>query len=126
MSLTRKRIAIFASGSGTNAEEILAYFNRHPTIEVAFLLSNNPSAFALVRADKYNVPTKVFTKEQFKDTTVVLDWLQEKEVSHIVGWFMWWPDYLTQHYPDRIINIHPALLPNLVGKVCMVCVYTKP
>ncbi|HPM29619.1 MAG TPA: phosphoribosylglycinamide formyltransferase [Chryseolinea sp.] len=118
MSLTRKRIAIFASGSGTNAEEILAYFNRHSTIQVVLLLSNNPSAFALARADKYNVPTKVFTKAQFKDSIVVLTWLQEKEVSHIVlAGFMWLvPSYLTQHYPDKIINIHPALLPKFGGK----------
>jgi len=118
MSLTRKRIAIFASGSGTNAEEILAYFNHHPTIEVVLLLSNNPSAFALARAEKYKVSAKVFTSEQFKDTTVVLDWLQEKEVSHVVlAGFMWLvPAYLTQHYPNKIINIHPALLPKFGGK----------
>ncbi len=118
MSLTRKRIAIFASGNGTNAEEILAYFNHHPNIKVALLLSNNPLAFALARAGKYNVPTKVFTKDQFKETTVVLDWLKENEISYIVlAGFMWFiPDYLTQHYPNKIINIHPALLPKFGGK----------
>lgn len=118
MLVTKKRIAIFASGSGTNAEEILAYFDHHPTIEVVLLLSNNPTAFALARAAKFNVPTKTFTKEIFKETTVVLDWLHEKGVTHIVlAGFLWLvPTYLTHHYPGKIINIHPALLPKFGGK----------
>ncbi len=118
MSATKKRIAIFASGSGSNAEEILAYFDHHPMIDVVLLLSNNPSAFALTRAAKFNVPTKVFTKELFKDSTVVLDWLHEKEVTHIVlAGFLWLvPSYLTQNFPGKIINIHPALLPKFGGK----------
>ncbi len=118
MSATKKRIAIFASGSGSNAEEILAYFEHHPTVDVVLLLSNNPSAFALTRAAKFNVPTKVFTKEIFKDSTIVLDWLHEKEVTHIVlAGFLWLvPSYLTQNFPGKIINIHPALLPKFGGK----------
>jgi len=118
MLATKKRIAIFASGSGTNAEEILTYFDRHPAIEVVLLLSNNPTAFALTRATKFNVPTKTFTKEIFKDTTVVLNWLGERGVTHIVlAGFLWLvPPYLTHHYPGKIINIHPALLPKFGGK----------
>ena len=118
MSATNKRIAIFASGSGSNAEEIIAYFDHHPTIDVVLLLSNNATAFALTRASKFNVPTKVFTKQVFKDTTVVLDWLHEKEVTHIVlAGFLWLvPSYLTQNFPGKIINIHPALLPKFGGK----------
>ncbi len=118
MSATKKRIAIFASGSGSNAEEILAYFNHHPSIDVVLLLSNNPTAFALTRAAKFNVPTKVFIKELFKETTVVLDWLREKEVTHIVlAGFLWLiPTYLIQNFPGKIINIHPALLPKFGGK----------
>jgi phosphoribosylglycinamide formyltransferase 1 len=118
MSATKNRIAIFASGSGSNAEEILTYFDHHPTIDVALLLSNNPTAFALTRAAKFNVPTKVFTKEVFRDSTLVLDWLHEKEVTHIVlAGFLWLvPSYLTQNFPGRIINIHPALLPKFGGK----------
>lgn len=118
MLATKKRIAIFASGSGSNAEEILAYFDHHDMIEVVLLLSNNPTAFALTRAANFNVPTKVFTKELFKDTKVVLDWLREKEVTHIVlAGFLWLvPPYLTQNFPGKIINIHPALLPKFGGK----------
>lgn len=118
MSVTKKRIAIFASGSGSNAEEILAHFDHHPSIDVVLLLSNNPTAFALTRAAKFNVPTKVFTKEIFKDSAIVLDWLHEKEVTHIVlAGFLWLvPSYLTQNFPGKIINIHPALLPKFGGK----------
>ncbi len=118
MSSTKKRIAIFASGSGSNAEEILTHFSHHPTIEVALLLSNNPSAFALTRAAKFGVPTKVFSKEEFKNTTVMLDLLREQEITHIVlAGFLWLiPTYLTHYYARKIINIHPALLPKFGGK----------
>lgn len=112
------RLAIFASGSGTNAEEIFKRFKNHPSIEVVLLLSNNPQAFALQRARNYSIDAKVFDRPQFKDSTVVLDWLQEKKVTHVVlAGFLWLiPAYLIQAYPHHIINIHPALLPNYGGK----------
>lgn len=112
------RIAVFASGSGTNAEEIFKYFRHHPAIEVAALLSNNPNAFALERSKKYGVPTYVFNRKQFRETRVVLEWLKEMQVTHLVlAGFMWLvPDYLIKAYPDKIINIHPALLPKYGGK----------
>lgn len=112
------RVAIFASGSGTNAEEIFKRFKNHPSIEVVLLLSNNPQAFALQRARNYSIDTKVFDRPQFKDNTVVLNWLQEKNVTHVVlAGFLWLiPPYLIQAYPHHIINIHPALLPNYGGK----------
>lgn len=112
------RIAIFASGSGTNAEEILKRFQRHPSIEVVLLLSNNPQAYALERARKFGVPSKVFTRTIFRESKEVLSWLQEKKVTHLVlAGFMWLvPDYLIQAFPEKIINIHPALLPKFGGK----------
>lgn len=112
------RVAIFASGSGTNAEEIFKYFQNHPSIEVVLLLSNNPQAFALQRALKFGVDSKIFDRLQFKESTIVLDWLREKNVTHVVlAGFLWLiPGYLIQAYPHRIINIHPALLPNHGGK----------
>src|SRR5689334_10708808 len=105
------RIAIFASGSGTNAEEIMKHFQQHARASVVLLLSNNPDAFALERAKKFNVPTKVFTKQQWKESEVVLEWLDQKEVTHIVlAGFLWLvPPYLIKAYPNKIINIHPAL-----------------
>lgn len=112
------RIAILASGSGTNAEEILAYFQYHPSIEVKVLLSNNPHAQALQRAERFKVKALTFNKAQFRDTYEVLAWLKDEKVTHIVlAGFMWLvPDYLIHAYPGKIINIHPALLPKFGGK----------
>jgi phosphoribosylglycinamide formyltransferase 1 len=114
----KSRIAIFASGNGSNAEEIIKRFQQHPSIEVVMLLSNNPDAFALDRAKKYNIQTKVFSRQIFKESREVLNWLKEKKVSHVVlAGFLWLiPDYLIQAFPNRIINIHPALLPKFGGQ----------
>jgi phosphoribosylglycinamide formyltransferase 1 len=114
----RYRIAILASGNGTNAEAIIKYFRDHPDIEVALLLSNNPQAYALERAKKYNVASGIFNRDQFRNTPHVLDWLRQEQITHIVlAGFLWLiPDYLIKAYPDRIINIHPALLPKYGGK----------
>ncbi len=114
----KARIAIFASGSGTNAEEIFKHFQHHPSIEVVLLLSNNPQAYALERAKKFDVEGCVFNRAQFRDTDEVLSWLQQKQVTHVVlAGFLWLiPAYLTKAYPNHIVNIHPALLPKFGGK----------
>ncbi len=82
------------------------------------LLSNSPEAYALKRAEKFNVPTAVFTRKDYKESQVVLEWLQQKQVTHVVlAGFLWLvPAYLTDAFPDRIINIHPSLLPKFGGK----------
>lgn len=112
------RIAIFASGNGSNAEEIITYFQYHPAIEVKLLLSNNVAAQALQRAEKFNIKTKTFTKIQFHESREVLHWLKDEKITHLVlAGFMWLiPDYLTHTYSGKIINIHPALLPKFGGK----------
>jgi phosphoribosylglycinamide formyltransferase-1 len=112
------RIAIFASGSGSNAEEILAYFQYHPSIEIKLLLSNNANAQALQRAEKFKIKTKTFNKEQFRESREVLHWLKDDKITHLIlAGFMWLvPDYLTHNYSGKIINIHPALLPKFGGK----------
>ena len=118
MSSKKSRIAVFASGNGTNAEEIFRYFKNHPSIGVGLLLSNNPHAFVLERAKKFNIPSKVFTREEFKNPDLFISWLHEKEITHLVlaGFLKMIPDYLTKAYPEKIINIHPALLPKFGGK----------
>jgi phosphoribosylglycinamide formyltransferase 1 len=118
MNTKTHRIAIFASGSGTNAEEILKHFDQHPTIEVVILLSNNPQAYALERAKKFNVSTLAFTRQQFRESDEVLNCLKDKGVTHVVlAGFMWLvPINLVRAFPERIINIHPALLPKFGGK----------
>jgi len=116
--MSSSRIAVFASGSGTNAEAIFTYFQNHPSIKIVLLLSNNPNAFALERAKKFNIPSEVFTKGQFRDSDEVLNWLREYKVTHVaLAGFLWLiPKNLLQVFPDRIINIHPALLPKFGGK----------
>ena len=116
--MPKNRIAIFASGSGSNAEQIIKYFQQHTSVEVVLLLSNNPDAFALERAKKYAIPSKTFTKQEFRESKIILEWLAEQNVTHIVlAGFLWLiPDYLINAYPDRIVNIHPALLPKFGGK----------
>lgn len=118
MSSQKFRIAILASGNGSNAEEIIKYFNNHPDIEVGMLLSNNPKAFAMERAARLGIPSTAFSKEAFKQADIFLPWLKNNGITHVVlAGFLWLiPDYLIKSYTDKIINIHPALLPKYGGK----------
>lgn len=112
-------IAIFASGSGTNAEAIMEHFAASTTARVALLLSNRADAFALKRAERFGVPTAVFSREEFRDPEgAVARLLKEHHIEFIVlAGFLWLvPDYLTTRYAGRIVNIHPALLPKFGGK----------
>lgn len=112
------RLAVFLSGNGSNAEVIFSYYKNHPSIQVVLVLSNNPSAFGLQRANKFNIPSRVFTKQQFRESDEVIQWLKEANVTHIVlAGFLWLiPANLIKEYPHHIINIHPALLPKYGGK----------
>lgn len=96
----------------------MKYFQHHPQIEVRILLSNNSNAFALERAKKFNIPTRVFDKQQFRESDEVLSWLREFEITHVVlAGFLWLlPENLVQSFSDKIINIHPSLLPKFGGK----------
>jgi len=116
--MTKERIAIFASGSGTNAEEFFKCFKHHPTIKIVSLLSNNPQAYAIQRAGNHNLPHKVFHRKQFYDSDNVLQYLRELKVTFIVlAGFMWLvPENIIAEYDKRIVNIHPALLPKYGGK----------
>ena len=114
----KKRIAIFASGSGTNAEEIFKKFQQNPHAEVVMLLSNNAHAYVHQRAAKYNIPTTVFNRDTFRNTNEIVDLLKEERISLIaLAGFMWlFPENLVKAFPKKIINIHPALLPKHGGK----------
>ncbi|NMB72175.1 MAG: phosphoribosylglycinamide formyltransferase [Bacteroidales bacterium] len=111
-------IVIFASGSGTNAERIMRTFQNHPFIKVKLVLSNKKNAGVLERAKKLNVKTFVFNKEEFYQTDVVLHILLNEKIDFIVlAGFLWLvPEKILRQYPNRIINIHPALLPAYGGK----------
>jgi phosphoribosylglycinamide formyltransferase 1 len=118
MSSKQFRLAVFASGNGSNAEEIFKYFKTHPSIGVGLLLSNNPEAFALERARNHGIQTITFNRQEFLDGTRLRIHLKNEGITHIVlAGFLWMiPGYLLKSFPDRIINIHPALLPKYGGK----------
>lgn len=113
-----KNIAIFASGSGTNAENIARYFSNSETIKVAVVLSNNKNAGVHARMEKLNIPSVSFTREEFIEGTAVLAKLAEYDTVLIVlaGFMNKISDTLLKAYPNKIINIHPALLPKHGGK----------
>ncbi len=113
-----KRIVIFASGSGTNAQNIAEYFNSSPKARVSIILSNNKNAYVLVRAKKLNIPTVCFTKEELQGSNKVLGILQNENPDIIVlaGFLLKFPENIIRQFPDKIINIHPALLPKYGGK----------
>jgi phosphoribosylglycinamide formyltransferase 1 len=112
------RIAIFASGSGSNAENIALYFKGNQQAEVSLILSNRADAFVLERARKLGIPSMVFRRSEFYETEKVLEVLREYRIDLLVlAGFLWLvPDYLLKAYPWRIVNIHPALLPKYGGK----------
>jgi phosphoribosylglycinamide formyltransferase-1 len=111
-----RRIAVFASGSGTNAQNIIDYFTDNQHIEVSCLLSNKPTSYALTRAKNLGVEAICFTREQFYQTPWVVDYLKDIDIDLIVlAGFLWLvPPILIDNFP--IINIHPALLPKYGGK----------
>lgn len=113
-----KNLAIFASGSGSNAENIILYFEKRTGICVKKIYCNVPDAYVLQRARKYNIPASVFTKEEFRDPEKLLRQLKEEGIDFIIlAGFLWLiPPCITSAYPNRIINIHPALLPAYGGK----------
>jgi phosphoribosylglycinamide formyltransferase-1 len=111
-----KRIAIMASGSGTNAQNIMNYYADREDVKVTCLLSNNPGAFALERAKKQGVDTLVFDRKQFYESFFVENFLDERRINLVVlAGFLWLvPEKLVRKF--KIINIHPALLPQYGGK----------
>ena len=113
-----KKIAIFASGNGSNAERITRYFNQNKAAEVCLILTNNPQAGVLARAQNLAVPTFVFNRNEFLHSEKVLEILLEKEIDLLVlAGFLWLvPANLLKAFHNRIINVHPALLPKYGGK----------
>ncbi len=112
------KIAIFASGSGSNAENIIQYFANEAEICVKNIYCNVPDAYVLERAKKYNVPTIVFNRDELRDPQKILHQLQKDEIDFIIlAGFLWLiPACIAVAYPNHIVNIHPALLPAYGGK----------
>ena len=113
-----KNIAIFASGNGSNAENIYRFFQKSSDISVVLICSNNKGAYVVKRAEKLQIPLFLFTKQGFENFFELKKVLEAKEVDFIIlaGFLLKIPKKILEHYPDKIINIHPALLPKYGGK----------
>lgn len=113
-----KNIAIFASGSGSNAEQIFSHFSGSSLAGVELILTNNPSAGVLERAERLGVEHMVFDRDTFYQTNQIVEILRDHKIDYVVlAGFLWLvPDNLIEAYPGRVVNIHPALLPKYGGK----------
>lgn len=112
------KIAIFASGSGSNAENIATYFKDTKELQISLILTNKEDAYVVERAKKLGVPCMIFSREDFYQTNHILNTLKQNSVDFVVlAGFLWLiPENLLNAYPNKIINIHPALLPKYGGK----------
>lgn len=110
-------IAIFVSGSGSNCENIIQYFQHNKQVHIALVVSNRSDAYALVRAKKLNVPTAILPKADFNNKDKVLKLMADYRIDFIVlaGFLLMIPDWLISVYQRRMINLHPALLPKFGG-----------
>ncbi len=113
-----KRIVIFASGSGTNAENLIKFFHNSDNVSVIQVLSNNPHAKVLDRAKKLEVSALSFNRIAFTKTDDVLHILKASNPDLIVlAGFLWkFPEHILNEFPNKVINVHPALLPKYGGK----------
>jgi phosphoribosylglycinamide formyltransferase-1 len=116
--MKKVNIAIFASGGGTNCENIIRYFKDSDEVCTALVVSNKADAPVLGKALKLGVPVQIVTKAELNDETVMMPLLQQYAIDFIVlaGFLPLIPDFLVEAYPRRIVNIHPSLLPKFGGK----------
>lgn len=111
-------IALFCSGSGSNAENIVRYFSKHRSVRFPLIVSNKAFAFVHERAKTLGIPSFTFSRADFEEGAKILSLLHEHKITHLVlaGFLVKISPPLLQAYPDRIVNIHPALLPKYGGK----------
>ena len=115
--LHMKKILLFASGAGSNVENIIQYFKNNPDVKIAGVFSNNSNAIVLDKAKNHNVPTLIFNREQLTDGFVFDKIAELKPDLIVLAGFLWkMPEEIVKAYPNKIINIHPALLPKYGGK----------
>jgi phosphoribosylglycinamide formyltransferase-1 len=112
------KLAIFASGSGTNAQRIIEYFKGHSDISVCLVLSNNPKAYVIDRSLKLGIPHVIFNREEFYNQSKIYDDLAAMEIDYLIlAGFLWLiPPNLLSAFSGKILNIHPALLPKFGGR----------
>jgi phosphoribosylglycinamide formyltransferase-1 len=113
-----KKLAIFASGSGSNAQNICNYFANHSDVKVVLICTNKLNAFIVKRAKKLNIPVAFITKTELSNFDGLRKTLQNTKVDFIIlaGFLLKLPAIMVKKYPNRILNIHPSLLPKYGGK----------
>ncbi|MBP5716605.1 MAG: phosphoribosylglycinamide formyltransferase [Bacteroidales bacterium] len=113
-----KNIAIFASGSGSNAENIANYFSGSQEVSIALIVCNKADAYVFERAKKLGIPSRLVTKADMQDEALVMNLMKEFKIDFIVlaGYLLLVPKYLVEAFPRAIVNIHPALIPLHCGK----------
>lgn len=120
MQAQKKKVnlALFASGSGSNAEAIIRHFEGHSKVKVSLIVSNKPNAGVIERANRLQIPFHIVPKADFNNPNSILEILDKHEVDWIIlaGWLLLIPEYLVAKFENGIINIHPALLPKFGGK----------
>jgi phosphoribosylglycinamide formyltransferase-1 len=112
-----KKIVIFASGSGTNAENIIKHFKNTSIGTVVSVFTNNPKAYVIERAKNFQVPTEIFSKEELNSDKILQKLIAiQPDLIVLAGFLLKFPENIIAQYPDKIINVHPALLPKYGGK----------
>jgi phosphoribosylglycinamide formyltransferase 1 len=116
--VSMKHLALFASGSGSNVERIATYFANQPDVTISIVLTNNPQAGVIERCRRLHLPVLIFDRHTFTKTNRIVELLQNQHIDLVVlAGFLWLiPENLVRAFPDKILNIHPALLPKFGGK----------
>lgn len=116
--MTKKRLSIFASGSGSNAEKFFEHFQNHPQIEIVSVFTNNKSAGVIERATRYGIQHHVYNRTFWETGEEIIEILKEEKIDFIVlaGFMLLIPEPLVKVFSNRIFNIHPALLPKFGGQ----------
>lgn len=118
MSSSHNQVTIFASGSGSNAENIIRYFNNHPSIKINLIITNNAEAGVIQRAVRLNTPYLIIDKKRLQDEKSFNEILCSNNTDFIIlaGFLLKMPHWLVKNYENKIINLHPSLLPKFGGK----------
>lgn len=116
--MAKRRLALFASGTGSNALKIIDHFSTHPEIEIGFLLSNKKDAPVVQASQMKGINVFTFTNEEVENGALLVEKCLEEKINYIIlaGFLRKIPTQLIHHFPDKIINIHPALLPKHSGQ----------
>lgn len=112
-----KRLSIFVSGGGTNLQRIAEYFADNKDVEIVNVICNNPNAYAIERAKNLGIPCKIINRAEFKNEDFTKELLDQNIDLVVLAGFLWLlPKHLIDAFPNKIVNIHPALLPKYGGK----------